>query len=153
CFEVMQNEKDVDVVYGYQEKRKGRFIESLGGRFFYWSINKISEVKIPENILSERLMRKQYVESLNSLGDANLFMGGMMYWTGYNQIGLPVAEGLRGGESTYSTRKRLELMLQAVTSFSGKPLEYLFYSGLLITVGSILSIIYLIAKKIIWGDE
>lgn len=153
CFEAMQNGEDVDVVYGYQEKRKGRFIESLGGRFFYWSINKISEVKIPENILSERLMTQQYVQSLNSLGDANLFMGGMMYWAGYNQIGLPVAKGLREGESTYSTRKRLELMIQAVTSFSGKPLEYLFYSGLLITFGSILSIIYLIAKKIIWGDE
>lgn len=152
CFNAMQSQEDIDVVYGYQEKRKGRFIESLGGRLFYWSINKISEVKIPENILTERLMKRQYVQSLLSLGDANLFMGGMMHWTGYNQIGLPVAKSIRDGESTYSTRKRLELMIQAVTSFSGKPLEYLFYSGLLITFGSMLSIIYLIAKKIIWGD-
>ena len=98
-------------------------------------------------------MKREYLNSLLSLGDANLFLGGMMYWTGYNQLGIPATKGTREGQSTYSTRKRIELMIQAVTSFSGKPLEYLFYTGLLITFGSLLAIVYLIAKKIILGDE
>lgn len=153
CYKEINKNKDVDVVYGYQEERKGKFIENLGGRIFWWAINKFSEVKIPNNIITERLMKKDYLNSLLSLGDANLFLGGMMYWTGYNQKGIPVTRSLREGKSTYSTKKRLELMLQAITSFSGKPLEYLFYSGIFITVLSLIGVLFLFAKKIILGDS
>lgn len=153
CYEEMNKHEDVDVVYGYQEERKGKFIESFGGRVFWWAINKFSEVRIPKNIITERLMKREYLNSLLSLGDANLFLGGMMYWAGYNQKGIPVTRGLREGKSTYSTKKRLELMLQAITSFSGKPLEYLFYSGICITVFSLIGIVFLFVKKIFLGDS
>jgi len=152
CFDTFKNITEVDVVYGYQEVRKGKIIENLGGKIFWWAINKFSDVKIPKNIVSERLMKRRYVNSLLKLGDANLFFGGMMYWTGYNQIGIPVKKGLREGESTYNTRKRLELMIQAITSFSGKPLEYLFYSGLFITLASSIFITFLVILKLFLGN-
>ena len=97
-------------------------------------------------------MKRKYVDSLLLLGDANLFLGGMMYWAGFNQKGLPVEKKLRIGKSTYSTKKRMELMLQAITSFSGKPLEYLFYTGIFITLGSLLTIFYFVIKKMMFGD-
>lgn len=152
CFDTFKNIKEVDVVYGFQEVRKGKIIENLGGKIFWWAINKFSDVKIPKNIVSERLMKRRYVNSLLKLGDANLFFGGMMYWTGYNQIGIPVIKGLREGESTYNTRKRLELMIQAITSFSGKPLEFLFYSGLFITLASSIFITFLVIVKLFLGN-
>ena len=43
-------------------------------------------------------------------------------------------------------------MLQAVTSFSGKPLEYLFYFGLIISILSFIFIAYLIGVKIVYND-
>ncbi len=43
-------------------------------------------------------------------------------------------------------------MLQAVTSFSGRPLEYLFYFGLIISFLSFFFIIYLVGVKIIYND-
>ncbi|MTE27380.1 glycosyltransferase family 2 protein [Winogradskyella ouciana] len=153
CFNKMNSNDQIDVVYGYQEKRGGGFFYRSAGKVFWWAINKFSDIRIPPNILTERLMRRDYLLSLLSLGDANLFLGGMMYWTGYNQVGLPVSKGLRKTKSTYTMHKRLDLMIQAVTSFSGKPLEYLFYLGLFITLMSILSIIYLFIKKIIYGNE
>ncbi|MGC4041444.1 MAG: glycosyltransferase family 2 protein [Flavobacterium sp.] len=152
CYEELKKDPSLDVVYGFQQERKGRFVESFGGKIFWWAINKFSEVKIPKNILTERLMTRKYLDSLLTLGDANLFLGGMMYWAGYNQKGLPVEKKIREGRSTYSTKKRMELMIQAVTSFSGKPLEYLFYTGILITFGSLLTIIYFGIKKLIYGD-
>lgn len=152
CFETLKSFTEVDVVYGYQENRKGEIIENLGGKIFWWAINKFSDVKIPKNIVSERLMKRRYVNSLLQLGDANLFIGGMMYWTGYYQIGIPVKKGLREGESTYNTKKRLELMIQAITSFSGKPLEYLFYSGLFITLASSIFITILVILKLFLGN-
>ena len=152
CFDKIKDNDSIDVVYGYQEIRKGKLIENLGGKIFWWLLNKFSDVKIPNNILTERLMKKKYLDSLLTLGDANLFIGGMMYWVGFNQVGLPVVKRQRDGDSTYSTKKRLELMIQAITSFSGKPLEYLFYTGLIITFGSVLTITFFLIKKIIYGD-
>lgn len=152
CYEKITTNIKYDVVYGFQEKRKGKLTENIGGRLFWWAINKFSEVEIPKNILTERLMTKNYLDSLLELGDANLFLGGMMHWTGYEQLGIPVEKSLRLGKNTYSTRKRIDLMIQAVTSFTGKPLEYLFYSGILITFSSLVFICYLIIKKLFLGD-
>ncbi|PKP25175.1 MAG: glycosyltransferase [Bacteroidetes bacterium HGW-Bacteroidetes-2] len=149
----MNSDNSLDVVYGYQEVRKGNFLEKFAGSIFWVLINKLSDTKIPHNILTERLMTKQYVESLLRLQDANVFLGGMMYWVGFNQKGLPIKKGQRKGASTYSVKRRAELMLQAITSFSGKPLEWLFYFGLTISFFSTLFIVYLVAQKIIHQDE
>lgn len=149
----MSADAELDVVYGYQETRKGKATESLSGKIFWKTINRISEVRIPENILTERLMTREYVRSLLSLGDANLFLGGMMYWVGFNQKGIPVKKGIREGQSTYSFGKRMQLMIQAVTSFSGKPLEILFYFGLLVSFFSFVFLIYLAAMKIVYADQ
>lgn len=143
----------LDVVYGYQETRKGNFIEKNAGSIFWVLINKLSDTKIPHNILTERLMTKQYVNELLRLQDANLFIGGMFYWIGFNQKGLPVKKGIREGASTYSFKRRAELMLQAITSFSGKPLEWLFYFGITISFFSFLFIVYLGIQKLVHQDE
>lgn len=149
----MTNDQTLDVVYGYQEVRKGNFVEKYTGSIFWVLINKLSDTKIPHNILTERLMTKQYVDSLLRLQDANVFIGGMMYWVGFNQKGLPVKKGQREGSGTYSLKRRATLMLQAITSFSGKPLEWLFYFGLTISICSILFILSLGLEKIIYQDE
>jgi putative glycosyltransferase len=149
----MINDYSLDVVYGYQVVRKGNFLEKLTGSVFWILINKLSETKIPHNILTERLMTKQYVESLLLLQDANVFLGGMMYWVGFNQKGLPIKKEQRKGTSTYSFKSRAVLMLQAITSFSGKPLVWLFYFGVMISFFSFLFIIYLSIQKVIYQDE
>lgn len=152
-YKEIKKDETLDVVYGYQEIRKGNFIENKVGSIFWILINKLSDTKIPHNIVTERLMTKQYVSELLRLQDANLFIGGMMYWIGFNQKGIPVKKGKREGASTYSIKKRFQLMLQAVTSFSGKPLEWLFYFGLSISFCSVLFLIYLALKKMIHQDD
>lgn len=152
-FKEMNKDSTLDVVYGYQENRKGNFIEKNAGSLFWHAINKLSDTKIPHNLLTERLMSRQYVDALLSLQDANLFMGGMWHWIGFNQKGLPVKKGVREGASTYSIKRRAELMLQAITSFTGKPLEWLFYFGITISFFSFLFIIYLGVEKLIYQDE
>lgn len=152
-YKIMDDKPELDVIYGFQEERKGRFIESFSGKLFWKTINYISEVKIPANILTERLMTYEYVESLLKLKDANLFLGGMMHWVGFNQEGIALKKGLREGKSTYSLKMRMKLMVQAVTSFSGKPLELLFYFGLMVSIFSFLFVVFLVLTKIIYKNE
>ncbi|MBM6500831.1 glycosyltransferase family 2 protein [Flavobacterium macrobrachii] len=152
-YKEIKNDTNLDVVYGYQEARKGNFIEKKAGSVFWVLINKLSDTKIPHNILTERLMTRQYVNELLRLQDANLFIGGMFYWVGFNQKGIPVKKGIREGASTYTIKRRAELMLQAITSFSGKPLEWLFYIGISISSFSFLFLMYLAVQKVIHQDD
>ncbi|MGB0870083.1 MAG: glycosyltransferase family 2 protein [Flavobacteriales bacterium] len=152
----MYNELDdseFDVIYGYQESRKGNFFERISGGMFYTLLNKLSETYIPPNILTERLMKRNYVNDLLNVGDANLFMGGLMYWVGYNQKGISVKKIQRTGASNYTFRKKINLLINAVSSFSGTPLKWLFKFGLTISALSLLSAIVVAILKFTYGGD
>ena len=72
-------EKDSDVVYGVQEKRKGKFGERFFGTVFYKVFNYLSEHPIPENILMARLMNKRYVDELIRFDEKEFFLGATFF--------------------------------------------------------------------------
>ena len=141
-----------DLVYGYQAARKGGFFEKAGGGFFYKAFNFLSDIKIPENVATERIMTRRYVQALLQLGDRNLFLGGMMSWTGFQQLGLPLKKKQREGRSSYTLLGRIHLMVNAVSSFSAQPLVWMFNVGLTITTLSFLYVFYLVLRKIFFDD-
>lgn len=151
-FAAKQRASGADLVYGYQPARKGGWLERWTGTVFWRGLNAISSVPIPENMLTERLMTRRFVDALLSLGDHDLFLGGMMSWTGYTQLGLPVNKSQRAGPSTYSLLRRLKLMLTAVSSFSSRPLVWLFHAGWVITLASFGYVAYLVFRRLVYAD-
>lgn len=147
-----QRESGADLVFGYQEMRKGGWFEQWSGGIFWKGFNLLSETKIPENVLTERVMTRRFVDALLTLGDRNVFLGGMMSWTGFVQLGLPVSKKQRIGQSTYTLMKRVNLMVNAVSSFSSRPLTWLFNAGIVITALSFLYVAYLLGRKLFFGD-
>lgn len=145
-------ETECDVVFGYQEARKGRLFEQISGGLFWKGFNFLSDVKIPENVVTERIMTRRYVEALLQMGDRNLFLGGMMSWTGFRQIGLPVIKKQRDGRSAYTLMRRIGLMVNAVSSFSAQPLVWLFNIGVTITLLSFFFALYLMLRKLFFDD-
>ena len=145
-------DEKVDVVYGYQTNRKGGLVEKHGGGFFWKVFNRLSNTKVPPNILTERIFTKQYQEAILKLGDKNLFLAGMYHWAGFKQVGIPIGKGLRKGKSSYSLLHRMNLMLDAISSFSERPLRLLFTVGVWAMLIAFSASLYLITKKLIYGD-
>lgn len=141
-----------DVVFGYQEARKGGRFEQVSGGLFWSGFNRLSDTKVPENLLTERVMTRRFVDALLRLGDYNLFMGGMMSWAGFTQVGMAIRKQQREGQSTYTLLKRLRLMVNAVSSFSSKPLVWLFNAGVAITLSSMAYVAYLVVRKLVFDD-
>ena len=142
------NENDCDVVYGITPKRKGNFVEKVGGSIFYLLFDKIGGIKIPRNILTENLMTRQYIEELIKMGDQSLFLAGMFHWLGFKQIPIEVQKKQRKEKSTYTLGKRIALAFTAITSFSSYPLILLLRMGIFITLISFFTAIGFILYKL-----
>lgn len=151
-FKAILDQGAADVVFGVQVQRKGAFLERTLGGAFWRLFNYLSDTKIPEDTVTERLMKRSYVDALLSMGDRNLFFAGMMHWVGFEQIPCRVNKGQREGQSTYTFRKRMDLLIEAVTSFSEKPLKLLFRVGLIIFVVSVVLAALFLFKKFFYPE-
>lgn len=138
-----------DVVYGYQETRKGGLVERLGGQAFWAAFNRLSDTVVPPSVVTERLMTRGYVQALLSLGDRNVFLAGMMYWAGFVQLGIPVEKKHRRGPSSYTLRRRVALLAHAVTSFSAKPLYASLWVGAFALLVSLANAGYVVLRKLL----
>jgi putative glycosyltransferase len=147
------NQCHADVVFGFQERRKGALIERMGGAIFWRIFNRLSDVAVPENIVTERLMTRRYVDALLSLHDRNIFLAGMMHWTGFVQIGLPVQKGTREHTSTYTFRKRFTLLARAITSFSSKPLYASLWVGTAAMLCALANAVYVVVHKLVHPES
>lgn len=151
-WQAMQSNQEVDVIYGVQEQRKGKWFEQFSGYLFYIIFNQLSSVKIATNALTVRLMKKHYVQAITQYQERNLFVAGIMAHAGFNQQARVVTK--KSKESTsYTFAKRLKLFITCLTSFSSKPLEYLFAAGSSLLLLSILAMLYFCLNYFIFNES
>jgi putative glycosyltransferase len=141
---------NADVVYGVQKHRKGHYFERISGRMFYTLFNLLSNYPIPENLITARLMRKRYVSSLIQHKDQEIFLAGLLAITGFKQEPIHVNKDSKGS-SAYSLKKKLSLFANSITSFSNKPLIFISYLGLTISLISSFAALYLIIQRVFFG--
>lgn len=141
---------DVDVVYGMQKTRKGGVVEKISGNLFYWLLSILSSYPVPSNCVTSRLMSKRYVDNLVKHKDREVFMAGLWAITGFKQVPLTVNKHDKKN-STYDLKRKISLLVNSITSFSNKPLLFIFYLGGIMLLVSSMAAIYLIIKKMFIG--
>ena len=144
------DESGADVVYGVQSSRKGSRWEQLSGGFFYRAFNFLSSQPIPRNLLTVRLMKQPYVQALAQHQEQEVFLGGLLAITGFNQVAVEVDKVSRKA-SSYTFRRRLALLVTAITSFSSRPLVFIFGMGCIILASSTLVGVYLVTRQVFFG--
>lgn len=146
----LQSRPELDMVYGVQAQRKGGWFERQSGQLFYALFNALSDIKIAPNVLTVRLMKKNFVDNLTAYPERKLFVGGIMAHVGFNQQAVVVTK-LSKATTTYTLARQLKLLITSITSFSSKPLEYLFFLGGMVLFSALLFMLILIIKAIIFG--
>lgn len=139
-----------DVVYGVQSSRKGNFFERLSGTLFFTVFNRLLAERIPPNVVTARLMTRRYVRALVAHRDRELCLAGLWAITGFEQLPLEVAKGHRPG-SSYTVRRRISVLVNAVTSFSNRPLVYIFHIGIAVMVLSMFQAAWLVYRSLTRG--
>ena len=139
-----------DVVFGVQKKRKGNFFERVSGNVFFKIFNLMSPDPIPANHLTARLMKRDYVNALLLHREREFVLSGLWVLTGFKQMPM-VVEKHHQSASTYGWKKKFSHLVNAITSFSNRPLVLIFYLGCFISLISAIAAIDLIVRKILFG--
>ncbi len=139
-----------DVVYGVQRVRRGGFFERWSGNLFFTLFNLLSEYPIPENLVTVRLMTRRYVSALVAHGERETIIAGLWALTGFQQVPIEVTKRARS-VTTYRFWHKVSVLVNAITSFSARPLELIFYLGL--TIGGLASAAaaYLVVRRLFFG--
>ena len=139
-----------DVVYGVQGARKGGLFERITGRVFFFLFNLLSNITLPDNVVTVRLMTRRYVDALVSHRERELLIGGLWVSTGFAQTPVTIQKKSKGS-SSYTFARKLNHLVNAITSFSSVPLVYVFYLGLTIVALSLMGAAYLTVNRIFFS--
>lgn len=142
-FQAQMDAEDCDVVFGVQEKRKGNWLEQCSGPVYYSIFRMFTGINQPDNIVTARLMTRRYVDALLLHKERELNIGGLWIITGFKQT-TQVVKKHETSPTTYSIAHKVGHLVNAVTSFSSKPLVFTFYAGLFISFGALVYIAHLV---------
>lgn len=122
-----------DVIFGVQERRKGNWFERWSGELFYRVFCAVTGIPLAKNQVTARLMTSRYVKALLQHQEREIFLIGLWAITGFDQRSRIVNKH-SSSPTTYTMVKKLHLAVNSVTSFSNRPLIFIFYIGVFISV-------------------
>ncbi len=140
-----------DVVYAVREQREGESRFKLTtARWFYSIFDKLAQVELQHNSGDFRLLDRAPLDALLSMRERNRFLRGMTVWVGYTQAAVPYHRDPRfAGETKYTIPRMLKFSLDAISSFSHRPLQLATLLGFLISTLAFVAIPVVIVLRIL----
>jgi len=144
-----------EVVYAQRRSRKGEtFVKLTSANLFYRLINRMTDIRIPENTGDFRLLDRKVVDAIRMMPERNRFMKGLFSWVGFRQVAVEYDRDPRlSGKSKWNYIKLWRLALDGITSFSSMPLKVWSYLGGGIALISFLYMLALFLRTIIAGVD
>jgi len=140
-----------DVVYAVRQERLGESRFKLTtARWFYRLFDKLAQVPLEHNSGDFRLLDRRALDALLSMRERNRFLRGMTVWVGYTQAAVPYQRDFRyAGETKYTLSKMLKFSLDAISSFSHRPLQLATLFGFLISTLAFVAIPIVVVLRIL----
>ena len=124
------------------ERKTDSFFKRTTAQGFY-KLMKWMGVDVVYNHADYRLMSRRAVDSLMEYQEVNLFLRGIVSDLGYKSDIVYYKRNERfAGESKYPLKKMLAFAFQGISSFSISPIRLITSLGFLVSLGSIVAIIY-----------
>lgn len=142
------HDEHADMVYGVQRARKGSLYERITGPLFYRLFRALTGIVQPDNIVTARVMSRRFVDALLLHQEREINIGGLWIITGFRQV-KAVVKKHASSPTTYTLGRKLDHLINAVTSFSSLPLIFTFYTGLLISFSAVLYITYSVLLRLL----
>ncbi len=132
-----------DVVYGVRNKRETDTFFKRTTALGFYRFMKALGVDVVYNHADYRLMSRRALEALSEYREVNLFLRGIVPLIGYRSDYVYYDRHERfAGESKYPLKKMISFALDGITSFSVKPLKMISSLGILVSLLSVIGLLY-----------
>ncbi len=139
-------------VYGLvTERRDTGWLRRFNSQAFYWVANHLTAGRMPRNASDFRLMDRRLYETLRGLDERNRFMRGLVAWTGFESLAVPVARAPRfGGSSKAYSLPVFGFAMRAIFAHTYLPLRVISLLGVVFSFAAVVSFVVL---GIIWETQ
>ncbi|MDR0505893.1 MAG: glycosyltransferase family 2 protein [Dysgonamonadaceae bacterium] len=145
-----KEETQANVVYCVRKTRTGENRFKLwSAKFFYRTLNRLSEVKFPLDTGDFRLIDSKVIHEFNSLKERGKYIRGLISWVGFKQVPFYYEREIRyAGKTKYPLRKMIFFGSNALLYFSKKPLQIAISLGFTVMLIGVLMAIWYIFGRI-----
>jgi len=144
-----------DMVVGVRQSNQGEgLVKSIGSRLFYFLLKSIDNgYEVTPASTDFRLVDRMVIDQYNTLTERNRISRNLMDWLGYKKTTIPFdALARHAGKASYSYSKLVKLAIDGAIKHSTRPLKLIGLLGLLISLVSVLAMIFLLVEKYVFMD-
>ena len=134
-----------EIVYGVRSSRKtDTWFKRTTAHAFY-SFQNVMGLETVYDHADYRLMSRRALELLSQYGEENLFLRGIVPQIGLDTDIVKYERNVRvAGESKYPLSKMLSFSIDGITSFSARPMRWIFMIGLILLVIDVFVAVYVL---------
>jgi len=128
-------------------------LRSFFARMFYRLINRMSAADIVDGARDYRIMNRRMIDTIVGMKEYNRFTKGIYGWIGFDTKWIEFENVERvAGETKWSFWKLFKYALEGIIGFSTIPLSMATWFGILMSAISFIGILFIIVKKLAFGD-
>ena len=128
-------------------------VRSFFARQFYRLINRMSSADIVDGARDYRIMTRRMIDAIVDMQEYNRFTKGIYGWIGFNTKWIEFENVERvAGETKWSFWKLFGYAMEGIIGFSTIPLSMATWVGIFMSIVSFLGILFIIIKKLVFGD-
>jgi glycosyltransferase involved in cell wall biosynthesis len=153
-------ETNADIVSGWRKKRVDNFLlRRAPSRVANWLMSKLSGVEIHDFGTTFKVYRKDTIKQIKLYGDMHRFIPALASWNGATIVEVPIKNIERpGGRSHYGLSRTIRVLFDLLTirfllKYVTRPLHFFGPIGLLSTMTGFAIMVWMLAKKAIYGID
>jgi len=151
---VAEMDKGFDYVGSIRASRHDKAWRYIASRLMNSLREKITNIHMTDQGCMLRAYSKDIAREIVVSNESNTFIPALAYLYAARPTEITVAHEERAaGQSKYSLFKLIQLNFDLVTSFSSVPLQLISFTGIFVSILSLLFVCYLAYRRIFYGPE
>lgn len=139
-----QAEKGFDIVFARRAERQDGFTKKLSSRIFYASFTYLSGMEQDGSVSNFGIYSRKAIDAVNLMREPIRVFTAMSRWVGFKTSYVDVVHDKRfEGTSSYNWGRLIDFAIDYSISYSQKPLKLTVKLGLIISLMSLLYVIYI----------
>lgn len=124
-------------------------------RTYYRVVNTLVDVPMEDGVGDFRLLSRRAIDAILAMRESNRFSKGLFSWIGFPRATIDYKNQERqgGGSSRWSLARLFNYGIDGIMSFNNAPLRVAVYSGVTVTLLSLVYVVYLIISALTTGID